>query len=131
MNAASGWKFRKIVAVTALVGAVASAQLAATPAEAGPRYGYGRGSGYYGRGYGYRHYGGGGGGWVAGAAAAGLLGVLAGGAIAAQQPYYGGGYGGYGAYGYYPAARPCYLARQPLVDAWGNVVSYRRVQVCE
>jgi hypothetical protein len=64
-------------------------------------------------GWGWRH-----GGWGA-PVAAGLLGGLAVGAIAgavAQPAYYGGD--------------PCYLANRPVTDAWGNIVGYRRVQVC-
>ena len=53
---------------------------------------------------------------LGGAAALGI-GVLALGAIAASSaPAY---------------ASDCYLARRPVVDAWGNVVGYRRVQVCD
>jgi hypothetical protein len=47
------------------------------------------------------------------------LGGLAVGAIAGavgQPAYYGGD--------------PCYLANRPVTDAWGNIVGYRRVQVC-
>lgn len=49
-----------------------------------------------------------------GVAAAGVLGALAVGAIAANS------YGG-----------DCYIARQPVTDAWGNFMYYRRVRVCE
>jgi hypothetical protein len=58
------------------------------------------------------------GGWGA-PVAAGLLGGLAVGAIAGavgQPAYYGGD--------------PCYLANRPVTDAWGNIVGYRRVQIC-
>lgn len=120
--------FRKFVAVVALAGTMGA--LATTSADADPwgRRGYGGGNGYrhygggYGnRGYGYRH----GGNWGGAGVAAGLLGGLAVGAIASQ-----GVYGGYPAYGY-GGYGGCYIARQPIVDAWGNVISYQRVQVCQ
>ncbi|HUZ90351.1 MAG TPA: hypothetical protein VMU78_00380 [Methylocella sp.] len=51
-------------------------------------------------------------GWGIGGLAAGLaLGA------AAAAPYYYGDEG-------------CYLARQPVVDAYGNVIGYRRIRVC-
>ncbi|MBG0808789.1 hypothetical protein IY145_05325 [Methylosinus sp. H3A] len=83
--------------------------------------GWGHGGGYGRPGWGYGGYGHHGSGWGA-PVAAGVLGALAVGAVAAaaSQPYYGGGYG-YGG---------CYPANQPVVDGWGNVVAYRRVQVC-
>jgi hypothetical protein len=66
----------------------------------------------------------------AGVAAAGLIGGLALGAIAAQNsnPH---GYGYHGAgYGYPAYGGGCYWADQAIVDAWGEVVEYRRVRVC-
>ena len=94
----------KVIAAAALIGALWSA-----PAFAD---GWGRGGGYF---------------WGP-AAAIGLLGgVVAGSALAAAaQPVYPAGYGVY--------AEPgpiCYFTRQPVVDGWGNLVSYRRVRVCE
>jgi len=94
----------KVIAAAALIGALSSA-----PAFAD---GWGRGGGYF---------------WGP-AAAIGLLGgVVAGSALAAAaQPVYPAGYGVY--------AEPgpiCYFTRQPVVDGWGNLVSYRRVRVCE
>jgi len=94
----------KVIAAAAVIGALWSA-----PAFAD---GWGRGGGYF---------------WGP-AAAIGLLGgVVAGSALAAAaQPVYPAGYGVY--------AEPgpiCYLTRQPVVDGWGNLVSYRRVRVCE
>ena len=59
-----------------------------------------------------------------------LLGGAAAAASAASGPYYGGyGYGApvYGGYGY----GGCYIARQPVHDAWGNYLGTRRVRVCE
>lgn len=55
--------------------------------------------------------------------ALGVLGAAA--AASAASPYYGGY--GYGA----PAYGGCYMARQPVHDAWGNYLGTRRVQVCE
>jgi hypothetical protein len=94
----------KVIAAAAVIGALWSA-----PAFAD---GWGRGGGYF---------------WGP-AAAIGLLGgVVAGSALAAAaQPVYPAGYGVY--------AEPgpiCYFTRQPVVDGWGNLVSYRRVRVCE
>ena len=61
------------------------------------------------------------------AAAIGLIGgVVAGSALAAAQPVYPAGYGVYA-----EPAPTCYFARQPVVDGWGNLISYRRVRVCE
>ncbi len=68
--------------------------------------GWGRGGGYF---------------WGP-AAAIGLIG----GALAAAQPVYPAGYGVYD-----EPAPTCYFARQPVVDGWGNLISYRRVRVCE
>jgi hypothetical protein len=57
-------------------------------------------------------------GWGLGGVAAGLaLGATA----AASAPYYGYGQA-------YPG---CYISRQPIVDIYGNIVSYRRVRVCD
>jgi hypothetical protein len=53
------------------------------------------------------------GGHWGGVAAAGLLGALAVGAIAAN---------GYG---------DCYYTRQPVTDAWGNVLYFQNVRVCQ
>jgi len=94
----------KVIAAAAVIGALWSA-----PAFAD---GWGRGGGYF---------------WGP-AAAIGLLGgVVAGSALAAAaQPVYPAGYGVY--------AEPgpiCYFTRQPVVDGWGNLISYRRVRVCE
>lgn len=114
--------FKKLVAAAAIAGGLAASSLgAATPAAADGRgWGHGWGHGGHGWGYGRAGYGWGGhrhGGWGA-PVAAGVLGALAVGAAigAAQQP----------AYGY----NPCYLADQPITDDWGDVVAYRRVQVC-
>jgi len=100
-------KFVKTLAAVTLAGTIA-----ASPALAGGGWGYG-GWGYGGHrgpGWGY-------------AAAAGLAGGLAIGALAAQPSYAG----------YYPAygASPCYLTDQPMTDAWGNFVGYRKIRVCE
>jgi hypothetical protein len=54
-------------------------------------------------------------GWGIGGVAAGL--ALGAAAAAAATPYYDG----------YP---PCYLARQPVVDIYGNVIGYRHIRVC-
>ncbi|HEY8066050.1 MAG TPA: hypothetical protein VIF40_15185 [Methylosinus sp.] len=127
-----GARITKIAAL-AIAGVVAATTIgAATPALAngwGHHGGWGHGGGWgrpgwgYGGGYGWRggHRGYG---WGA-PVAAGVLGALAVGAIAgaAAQPHYGYG-GGYGYGG-------CYPANQPVVDGWGNVVAYRRVQVCD
>jgi hypothetical protein len=91
----------KVIAAAALIGALSSA-----PAFAD---GWGRGGGYF---------------WGP-AAAAGLVGAVVGGAIAGQPAYPAG-------YGVYDEPEPtCYFARQPVVDGWGNLISYRRVRVCE
>ncbi len=61
-----------------------------------------------------------------GAIAAGVIGGLALGAIAASTyPAYG--------YGTYPVyvGRRCYTVRQPVFNAWGDVVYTRRVRVCD
>ena len=92
----------KVIAGAALIGALSCA-----PAFAD---GWGRG-GYF---------------WGPAAAVGFIGGVVAGGALAAAQPVYPAGYGVY--------AEPeptCYFARQPVVDGWGNLISYRRVRVCE
>lgn len=78
------------------------------------------------------------GGGFGGPFAAGLIGGLAVGAIAgsASRPYgyYGGGYGyGYGGgYGYAPEPvyEPCYHARTPVYDVYGNFAGYRSARVC-
>jgi hypothetical protein len=49
-----------------------------------------------------------------GVAAAGALTALTLGAIAASE-----------------APSDCYIARQPVTDAWGNFMYYRRVRVCD
>ena len=49
-----------------------------------------------------------------GVAAAGALTALTLGAIAASE-----------------APSDCYIARQPVTDAWGNFLYYRRVRVCD
>lgn len=93
----------KVIAAAALIGALSSA-----PAFAD---GWGRGGGYF---------------WGP-AAAIGVIGVVvAGSALAAAQPVYPAGYGVYA-----EPAPTCYFARQPVVDGWGNLISYRRVRVCE
>lgn len=115
----------KIVAATrktaiALVALAAAgfAAAAITPAEAGPRHGHGHGYGHHHghhfhghrpfRGPMYRP------GYVYGGA--GLIGGLALGAIAANAM----------------AAQPtCYMAQQPVVDRWGNVIRYRAIRVCD
>jgi hypothetical protein len=104
-------RFRKI-----LTGGLAALTLGmtvaatATPADAWVRR-YG-GYGYRGGGWGYR----GPGPWVAGAVGGLALGAMAAGA------YNGYGYGGYGYGG------GC-VGSQPVTDAWGNFVGYRRVRV--
>ncbi|PPD45897.1 MAG: hypothetical protein CTY15_03340 [Methylocystis sp.] len=92
----------------------------ATPAAAdgwgwGGHHGWGRqgwGGGHWDRG---AHWNGG------GAAAAAALGGFALGAVAgaASQPGYGGGYG------------DCYAVDRPVTDDWGQVIEYRRTQVCD
>ena len=74
------------------------------------------------RGYGY--------GW-GGPVAAGVIGGLAAGAIVGSvaRPY-GYGYAPYGYYGPAPVYDPCYRARRPVFDAYGNVAGYRPVRVC-
>ena len=92
--------------ITAALGALtlgATIMATATPADAQWR---GRGGGW---------------GWRGPALVGGLaLGGLAAGAMA--QPYYAEPY---------PYNGGCYLARQPVVDRWGNIIRYRRVRVCE
>ncbi|KAF2990928.1 hypothetical protein OGR47_12605 [Methylocystis sp. MJC1] len=111
---------RKTIALTVLAGLLGAS--AVSPAAAD---GWGWHGGYGGPGWGYRggwgHHGGwNNGGAVAAAAIGGLaLGVAAG---AMSQPRYGS-YGGY--YG------DCYPVDRPVMDGWGNVVGYRRAQVCD
>lgn len=93
----------KVIAAAALIGALLTA-----PAFAD---GWGRGGGYF---------------WGPAAALGFVGGVVAGGALAAAQPGYPAGYGVYD-----EPAPTCYFARQPVVDGWGNLISYRRVRVCE
>ena len=62
--------------------------------------------------WGPHHYGWG---WGLGGVAAGLA---IGAAAAASAPYYGYAYPG------------CVITRQPVVDVYGNIISYRRVRVC-
>ncbi len=59
-----------------------------------------------------------------GAIAAGVIGGLALGAIAASA------YPAYGAYPVYYRPR-CYTVREPVTNAWGDVIYVRRVLVCE
>ena len=115
---------KKAAAVTIAGVLMLGSLAAASPAAADGYYRHGWGYGHAGYGWGRPGWGYGGGwgghhrhgGWGA-PVAAGLLGALAvGAAIGAAQP----------AYGY----NPCYLADQPITDDWGNVVAYRRVQVC-
>ncbi len=106
--------FRKTVALAVLAGLLGAS--AATPAAAD---GWGRPGWGYG-GWGYRHGGWRSGGAAAAAAVGGLaLGVAAAGAM--SQPGYGYGYS-YGG---------CYPVDRPVVDGWGNVIGYRRVEVCD
>ncbi|WP_442754108.1 hypothetical protein ACNHKD_14080 [Methylocystis sp. JAN1] len=101
--------FKKTISAAALVGVLGAGF--ASPAAAD---GWGR------RGWGYGYHGGWNNGGAAAAAAIGgfALGAMAG---AASQPGYGYGYG----YG------NCYYVDRPVTDDWGNVVAYRRAQVCE
>lgn len=115
---------RKTIALTVLAGLLGAGAVSPAAADGwGWHGGYG---GYGGHGWGYRggwgHHGGwNNGGAVAAAAIGGLaLGVAAG---AMSQPQYGAGYGGY--YG------GCYPVDRPVMDGWGNVVGYRRAQVCD
>ncbi len=97
-------RIRKIVSA-GLVAVTLAASLAATTTPAAA-WGYRH---HYGWGY-HPYYG-----WGLGGLAAGLaLGAAA--AAAAAPVYYG--YGG------------CYITRQPVVDAYGNVLYFRRVRVC-
>jgi hypothetical protein len=59
-----------------------------------------------------------------------VAGGLLGGAL--SQGYYGPRYyGGGPAYvGGYDDAPDCWIERRPLYDSWGEVVSYRRVRIC-
>lgn len=92
------------IAALALCGTVLAS---AAPAEAGYRY---------------RHGG--------GAIAAGVIGGLALGAIAASTYP---AYSPYPAYGVRPVyyGRRCYVSREPVFNAWGDVVYTRRVRVCD
>lgn len=111
---------RKTIAFVALAGVLAGS--AASPAAAD---GWGWGRGYHG-GWGHHGWGRGqwnNGGWNnGGAAAAAALGGFALGAVAgaASQPNYYGAGDGY-----------CYFVDRPVTDGWGNVMEFRRVQVCE
>ncbi len=106
------------VTVAALAGMLAATL--ATPAAAdGWGWGGHQGWGRPGWGGGYR-----GGNWNGGAAAAAALGGFALGAVAGsvtQQPAYAGGYYGGG----------CYMVDRPVTDGWGNVIEYRRAQICD
>lgn len=83
----------------------------------------GGGARYVYRGGGYRR--GPSGAAIGAGVALGVLGAAA--AASAASPYYGGYGYGYGA----PVYGGCYIARQPVHDAWGNYLGTRRVQVCE
>lgn len=112
-----GLNLRHAITVAAMAGLLGASL--ASPAAAGD---WGHGWGRSGWGY---HGGWGNGGWGnGGAAAAAALGGFALGAVAgaASQPAYGPGYGAYG---------DCYFVDRPVADDWGNVVAYRRAQVCE
>ncbi|QGM99352.1 hypothetical protein [Methylocystis parvus] len=117
-----GLNLRHAITVAAMAGLLGASL--ASPAAAGD---WGHGWGRSGWGY---HGGWGNGGWSnggwgnGGAAAAAALGGFALGAVAgaASQPAYGPGYGAYG---------DCYFVDRPVADDWGNVVAYRRAQVCE
>ncbi len=114
----------RVIAAAAFAAVLGAGVLpaAADDWDDGYRGGWGRNDGWgdgdwgrrgwgYGSGWGYR------GGWNNGAATAALggfaLGAVAG--AVAQPGYYGG----------------CYVTRRPIVDYWGNVVSYRSVEVCD
>ena len=87
----------------------------ATPAAAD---GWGRGGPHHG--WGHRHWGGGQ--WDdGGAAAAAALGGFAVGAVvgASQQPHYG-------AYD-----DECHFVDRPVTDEWGQIIEYRRTQICD
>ncbi len=103
----------KTIAVSSLAG-LALLAAAAAPAQAG----------WHG---GWRH-----GGW-GGPAALGLFGGLAAGAIIASQsrPAYYGNYGYSGYSGYSGDYGDCYLERKPVVNRYGYIVGYRKVQVCD
>ncbi|MGA8172729.1 MAG: hypothetical protein WB816_18110 [Methylocystis sp.] len=104
MNAA----LKKLTVVVTLAGLVATGSLAAaTPAAAGWGWRHGGGWGYHREGWGVP-------------VVAGLLGAVAVGTLAnaATAPTY-------------YAAGPCYFGDRPVVDAWGNVVDYRRARICE
>ncbi len=97
------------LAAGAILGGVI-AQGARSPAYAAPAYGYDNAPAYRGQTY-----------------------------YPAQRGTYpaGGGYypaaGGYVAGGYYEEpeyVQQCYRERRPVMDRWGNVVGFRRVQVC-
>ena len=100
----------KTLGVSSLA-ALALLAAASVPAEAGWNRGWHRG------------------GW-GGPAALGLFGGLAVGAIIGSQArpsypsYYS--YGGYNGYG-----GDCYLQRQPVVNRYGYIVGYRKVEVCD
>lgn len=94
---------RTSIALIAAVALGGAGLTAATPASAAPGYGHHHRHGHFHR-HGYAY---GGAGLIGGLA----LGALAAGAIATQ-----------------PA---CYVAREPVTDAWGNVVRFRTVRVCE
>ncbi|MGJ0510607.1 MAG: hypothetical protein ACR652_26475 [Methylocystis sp.] len=109
--------FRKTIAIAVVAGVLGSGLAPAMAADWDDAdYGWGQ----HGRGDGHWRQGG----WNRGdwdddgpAAAAAAVGGFALGAAAgaAYQPRYGG----------------CYAVTRPIYDYWGNVVDYRRVEVCE
>lgn len=116
-------KLRKATTVAALAGLIGANLASPAAADGWGHGGWGNGGGRN-SGWG-RHGGWNNGGWNnGGAAAAAALGGFALGAVAgaAAQPSYGGGYGDYG---------DCYDVDRPVTDGWGNVVAYRRAQICE
>lgn len=108
--------FKKTIAIMALAGSL-GAGLAPALAADWDDYNYGWGQ----QAYGQRHWRRGrNGDWDNGAAAAAAaVGGFALGAVAA------------GAARTYDADDDCYVVDRPIRDGWGNVVDYRRVQVCE
>ncbi len=61
-------------------------------------------------------------------------GLMSGGSVGGSldvKPGYNGGYpSGYGSYDHRDTTR-CYFTRQPEVDAWGNIVRYQGIRICE
>jgi hypothetical protein len=91
-----------------------------------------RGGGYGSGGSGQDDYGGhwSGGYWGGGGERGLMNGGSNAGSLDVKPGYYGGYPSGYGSYNYHESTR-CYFTRQPKFDAWGNIVRYQGIRVCD